>query len=173
MLKNVKNKKGFTLIELLAVIVILGVLMIVAIPMVSQYIREARQNSFVATAKAYITAARYGYLNEEYITAKNAGGTCATLDSGAGQVVYIMFEDISVDKTGGKSSFGQDIDTANSYVKIVSEESGKYTYSVFMRDSGGNGIEETKEDELKRKNVKTNIQTSNSKVEAGKVCAKS
>ena len=33
-----KNKKGFTLIELLAVIVIMGILMMVAIPAVSRVI---------------------------------------------------------------------------------------------------------------------------------------
>ena len=36
------NKKGFTLIELLAVIIILGVLMIIAIPSVTQYISNSR-----------------------------------------------------------------------------------------------------------------------------------
>ena len=34
-----KNKKGFTLIELLAVIIILGVLMLVAIPSESSMLR--------------------------------------------------------------------------------------------------------------------------------------
>ena len=38
-----KNKKGFTLIELLAVIVILGILMLVAIPSVTRFINQSRQ----------------------------------------------------------------------------------------------------------------------------------
>ncbi|MBO5375413.1 MAG: prepilin-type N-terminal cleavage/methylation domain-containing protein, partial [Bacilli bacterium] len=43
-----KNKKGFTLIELLAVIIILGVLMIIAIPSVTEYIQTARKKAYVS-----------------------------------------------------------------------------------------------------------------------------
>ena len=40
--KSIKHKKkAFTLIELLAVIIILGILMIIAIPAVSKYIRDS------------------------------------------------------------------------------------------------------------------------------------
>ena len=41
------NKKAFTLIELLAVIVILGVILMIAIPKVSQYINRSKKDSFV------------------------------------------------------------------------------------------------------------------------------
>jgi len=46
-----KNKKGFTLIELLAVIIILGVLMIIAVPAVTKYINDSRKSSYVDIAK--------------------------------------------------------------------------------------------------------------------------
>ena len=45
------NKKGFTLIELLAVIIILGILMIIAIPSVTKYISDSRKSAYVDTAK--------------------------------------------------------------------------------------------------------------------------
>ena len=52
------NKKGFTLIELLAVIIILGILMIIAIPSVTRYISDSRKNAYVDTAKEIIGGAR-------------------------------------------------------------------------------------------------------------------
>ena len=39
-----RRSKGFTLIELLAVIVILGVIMLIAIPSVTGYITSSRKN---------------------------------------------------------------------------------------------------------------------------------
>ena len=38
-----KKKNGFTLIELLAVIIILGILMIIAVPAVTKYINDSRK----------------------------------------------------------------------------------------------------------------------------------
>ena len=53
-----KNNKGFTLVELLAVIVIMGILMIVAIPAVTRTIENSRKDSFVDIAKSYTNAVR-------------------------------------------------------------------------------------------------------------------
>ena len=58
-----KKKNGFTLIELLAVIIILGVLMIIAIPSVTTYISNSRKSAYVNTAKEIISGAR-NFVNE-------------------------------------------------------------------------------------------------------------
>lgn len=48
------KRKGFTLVELLAVIVILAVIALIAIPVVNQLIKQARQQSAKVGATAYI-----------------------------------------------------------------------------------------------------------------------
>ena len=116
-MKRIKNRKGFTLIELLAAVVILGVLMLVAIPRVSKYIDNSKRDTFVDTAKAYIENARYKVLNGEY--------NCED-----GQV--LDFTKLEVDK-GTKSPFGLEITKASSYVKVEKRD-GEYIFSVFMTD---------------------------------------
>ncbi|MDD3241646.1 MAG: prepilin-type N-terminal cleavage/methylation domain-containing protein [Bacilli bacterium] len=48
------NKKGFTLIEILAVIVILGVIMVIAVPFVTGYIERSKRNALLSTADGFI-----------------------------------------------------------------------------------------------------------------------
>ena len=45
------NKKGFTLVELLAVIVILGVLLMIAVPAIQNVIKKSKRSAFVDQAK--------------------------------------------------------------------------------------------------------------------------
>ena len=63
---KMNNKKGFTLIELLATIVIMGILMMVAIPTISRVIENARKDTFVDSAKAYANTVRNMWTADEF-----------------------------------------------------------------------------------------------------------
>ena len=93
-LKRIKKQKGFTLIELLAVIVILALLVLIAVPIVQRVIANAQLNSFkseVQELAKYLDTAYADYqLNGTFTSDStdfkitgNPGGTsvdvCATV----------------------------------------------------------------------------------------------
>ena len=140
------NKKAFTLIELLAVIIILGILMIIAIPSVTEYINNSRKSAYVDTASAFISAARtkVNELKELKLTSEN--------------VLYFIEVGnaaeqscVSLEK-GGNSPYGK---WKKAYVVV--EYNGKgYSYSFTGVDEANYAVKLTKEKDLDRDLVKTN-----------------
>ena len=61
------SSKGFTLIELLAVITIMGILMLVAIPAVTRTIENSRRDTFADIANEYINAVRNAVLADNIV----------------------------------------------------------------------------------------------------------
>ena len=118
-----KKKNGFTLIELLAVIIILGILMIIAIPSVTKYISDSRKNSYVDSAKEIIGSAR-NLVNS---------GELEMYDTDA--TYYI---DVNCIKTENamKSPYG---DFTNAYVVVTYDGKG-YDYFWTSVDDAGQGV---------------------------------
>ena len=111
-----KNTKGFTLVELLAVIVIMGILMMVAIPAVSRTIENTRKDSFVNTAKNYANAALTQWTADGFSC---SGITSSAVDTGKDYYIEIDTASSSAPELlqqGGKSPWGnRDV---KGYVKV-------------------------------------------------------
>ena len=88
------NRKGFTLIELLAVIVILGILMLTAIPAVTRAIARSRRNTYWQNAKSYVQAATTPFLSGEYV---KSGTTEACPLRGIKEYLAIPFTSVDLE----------------------------------------------------------------------------
>ena len=136
-----KNKKGFTLIELLAVIIILGLLMLIAIPSVTKYIADSRKKTYIDTAKELVAGAR-ALVNSGNLDMYDTDTT-----------YYIPYSCINTEN-GARSPFG-DFDKA--YVLVTYDEKG-FNYYWMSRDETGQGvIEPVSVDELNDSLIKSNI----------------
>ena len=74
------NKKGFTLVELLAVIVVLAILILLAMPRVTSMMENARVNSFVVEANEIMKVAQTAYSDKVFDDESAGGTTCFTVD---------------------------------------------------------------------------------------------
>ena len=118
------NKKGFTLIELLAVIIILGVLLLIAVPSISKYIEQSKQDAYVTNVKNFVDAVRTDV----------AAGTIAVP---TGECRYVKFASIDLEKgSNTKSPYGT---YTVGYVQ-VENNNGTYTYKAAAMDSQNRGF---------------------------------
>ncbi len=123
-----KDKKGFTLIELLAVIVILGIIMLVAIPAVTGYISGARNDSYKDDAALFIDGM------------KNIAVTKNRLPFGENQVALFKVhgdKGLQLDSGGKTSPYGPAWDNGYTYVAVARVD-GEYIYAFAGNDAEGN-----------------------------------
>ena len=133
-IKMKRREKGFTLIELLAVIIILGILMIIAIPSVTTYINNARKSAYIDTAKQLISSTRT-FVNEGKVPMYDTEAT-----------YYIPTSCLKIENGNeAKTPYGE---FTKAYV-IVSYEGTNYKYYWKSVDETGTGIKSiTPVDEL-------------------------
>ena len=118
------KNKGFTLIELLAVIIILGLLMLIAIPSVTNYINESRKSAYIDTALQYVKGA----------TNLVNSGNLDIFDTET--TYYIPSSCISLE-SGGESPYGGKFTPA--YI-LVTYDNNSYNYYWMSRDDQNMGI---------------------------------
>ena len=165
MKKNLKSA-GFTLIELLAVITIMGILMMVAIPSVSRTIENSRRDTFADVAKEYINTVRNAVLADELTcgTGTNAQSVGATPDG-----LYYYRIDTTAPGTkdlmesGGKSSWSNaEIQGYVAWYKKTTQATAsangktQTTYATLLVDAGQHGLDRfTLETDISRSKVTT------------------
>jgi type IV pilus assembly protein PilA len=103
------NKKGFSLVELIAVVIILGVIMLIAVPNIGNTIEESRKKAYVETANRYVDIVRTKVGSGE-IRIDNPNVT-----------YYISYDSLHVEQ-GGDSPYGKWI---SAYVVAVYDSDQK------------------------------------------------
>lgn len=59
------NKKGFTLVELIAVIAILSILLVMALPQVLELFNDSRESAFITQVQSIYRAAEEQYVSDQ------------------------------------------------------------------------------------------------------------
>lgn len=158
-----KNNKGFTLVELLAVIVIMGILMMAAIPAITRAIENSRKDTFVDIAKSYVNSVRTLWTSDNIIC-----GATSTYSSGLDDGNYYILIDTKNNPTvlldqGGKSSWGNRDVKGYVRVNVKTENEKKVTKFYVALSDGTHGIydnfENLKEsDKLSRADMIMNLE---------------
>lgn len=123
-----KNNKGFTLVETIAVIIILGVVLSIAVPSITNVVKSTNKNRMISDAETFISEVK------EYVESDTIGNTSSKL----------TLNDIKGKTKLSESPYGRTYDIAKSYVDITN-------YSVCLTDgkykaaTGENGEIEVKE----------------------------
>lgn len=108
-----KNNKGFTLVETIAVIIILGIVLSIAVPSITNVVKSTNKNRMISDAETFISEVK------EYVESDTIGNTSDT---------YTL-KDIKGKTKLSKSPYGEEYEE-KSYVKIDDNNS----YTVCLTD---------------------------------------
>lgn len=116
-----KNNKGFTLVETIAVIIILGVILSIAVPSITNVVKSTNKNRMISDAETFISEVK------EYVESDTIGNTPSDNK-------YTL-EDIKGKTKLSKSPYGEEY-KKNSYVDITN-------YSICLTDGEYKATTET------------------------------
>ena len=149
---------GFTLVELIATLAIMGILLLVAVPAATKMIDNSRRDAFWQNGKGYISGARDGIINGDFIVKTSSisgivGSKCSLPPTG--KYTAIDISAIKNDKSVKNSPWGDSLEpeSASSYrgyvivVNVTDNKIGTGTADNFVYffaavDAGGNGIDQ-------------------------------
>ena len=150
------KKNGFTLVELLAVIVILAVILVIAMPKISEVIKKTRLSSLETTAKLIASQAEKKYTENQVLDSSSAikcsdvaklndtdYGTCKIKFDDKGNASVILngkkdgkFDNLTCSGTKGniicgegETSIYRKCTTTDTLIKNLKYVDGQYTYT--------------------------------------------
>ncbi len=150
-MKLLNKNKGFTLIEILAVIIILGVIMIIALPAVTSYLGGSRNAAYISTVNKYIDTTIGEVSSFEY-SIKNKDYT-----------YYIPTKCLDIENDITESPYDE---FSESYV-VVTKNDDKNDYYYTGYDLSGHGILLTYRDLLEESVIKTDIRSVDTTIGVG------
>ena len=109
----VKNNKGFTLVETIAVIIILGVVLSIAVPSITNVVKSTNKNRMISDAETFISEVK------EYVESDTIGNT--PNDN--------KYKLVNIKSKLSKSPYGKEY-KEDSYVQIVNNN----VYTVCLTD---------------------------------------
>ena len=139
MFKN--NKKGFSVIELLAVIVILGLLIAIAIPVVNKQLNNFR-DSYYRKLEASIKSA-----GQDYVSDKRFAKPTKLLHSRVVKVDTLEDEKYIDEVKDYLGNYCDSSDTSYSYVLIVKTGEKTYDYQTCLKCSDDEYLTDTSDEE--------------------------
>ena len=140
-----KNKKGFTLIEILAVIIIMGIILIIAVPAVTKYIFKSDRQVYVSNINAYAETIRGKYEMKEY-------GDYLQED----EIMIVPIKSVILEKGDSENSPYGAYDFERSYIIIV-PENNKYNFYATVIDETSTGLISTNVNNLDDSSIKIDI----------------
>ena len=135
-----KNSKGFTLVELLVVIVIIGVITMMAWPMISRMQNDNKADQYKKYGEAMISAAKL-YVDSYEEDIFRYEDDLTELEREQGQCAFITFQDLKSNSLIKDFDYNEISCNSDSTFVRVTRKDGKYKYKYFLgcgnKKSGG------------------------------------
>ena len=124
-------KQGFTLAELLGVIAILGIISLIAVPLIDNTINKSNEDLYQTQLNQIIKGAKSYYSEQEHLSElPQANGDVATIDLKTLQAQGYLPLDIENPKT--KKSFSPSLT-----VKVTNVGGSRFEYEIIKSTIGG------------------------------------
>jgi len=139
----IKNKKGFTLVELLAVIVILAIILVIAVPQIMKTIDNAREGALSSSAKLIAASAEREYLVRETLGDTNFDPDNVEMECSEVAETTSDYSDCDITFTNGKAyvSLTGSGKFEGKYVCNATREEATVTETACSGGNGGSGDE--------------------------------